>query len=325
MDGVRPMVWIGLEGTDGVGKSTLAEAVRDLLERKFGSATLIHHGPPEKSVLEEYATDLEGREGENIVLDRHHMGTLVYAPLYRDTGPWGELGVAGFRWVEKFLEARGTSFFVVDLPYDVVKRRLETRGEDYLQSHHVEGVLERFREVNGLSILTPGSVFTPSQELRHVPGMAELIVEHALRHASGYDALRAFPSYVGGLHPDVLLVGEKRGGRPPFESAACFMPVKNRSGAYFWEALPDPYWRRVGVVNAREDDSVLDLWNLLDNPSVVALGREASRALTKLAIPHAGAPHPQAIKRFHSRQQQDYGRFIADITGTKEQRFQWPN
>jgi hypothetical protein len=318
------MVWAGIEGTDGTGKTTMANAVRDELAARFGSATLIHRGPPEKSVLEEYATDVEGRENEHLVFDRWHLGSCVYAPLYRGTGPYGELGSGGFRWVEKFLQARGAKFYVVDLPYPTVKRRLETRGEDYLQSHHVEGVLERFRIVNDMSVLTE-SLFTPPTELDCVPAAAKVIVDDALQYAAGAAELRAFPSYVGGPYPSVLLVGEKRGGKPPFESQACFMPLKNKSGEYLWECLPEGFWQGVGVANACEGDDIAKLWETLDSPPVVALGKEASKRLYDLDIDHAGVPHPQRVKRFHNRLQEEYGALIEEVSVTGEQRFSWPS
>lgn len=324
------MVWVGLEGTDGTGKTSLAEAVRRELKElvatgalPFGSVEVIHRGPPEKSVLEEYATDVEGREDDHLVFDRWHLGTCVYAPLYRATGPYGELGMAGFRWVEKFLQARGARFYVIDQPYEVVKRRLEVRGEDYLQAHHVEGVLERFREVNRWSTLTGEETVVPPDDVSTVDEVARTIVKDALLFNRDVGKLRRFPSYVGGPWPDVLLVGEKRGGQPPFISQACFMAVKNRSGEFLWNALPDPFWRRVGAVNALEDD-VLELHELLDHPPVVALGRAASEALEKNGIPHGAVPHPQFVKRFHTSRQTEYGKLIEEVAKTQE-RYAWPN
>lgn len=324
------MVWVGIDGTDGTGKSTLAEAIVDELERRVrlelipsGAVKLLHKGPPERSVLEEYATDVEYDHETHYVFDRWHFGELVYAPLYRNTGPYGALGLAGFRWVEKFLQARGATFYVVDQPYDVVKQRLETRGEDYLQSHHVEGVLERYREVQELSCLTAPSFPAPAT-LAEVPELARNIVNDAVENAAPGAPLRDFPSYVGGPYSEVLLVGEKRGGQPPFASQACFMPLKNKSGEFLWSVLPDPFWRTVGVVNAVEDD-VPALLMHLDRPAVVALGGVASKVLTSAGINHGRVPHPQYCKRFHNSRQAEYGALIERVARTGEQVTTWPN
>lgn len=180
------MVWIGLEGCDGTGKSSLAKAVYADIERRVAEGSLpdypgelLHRGPPERSVFEEYTLDVDGREKHHLVFDRWHLGTLVYAPLYRKTGPYGELGATGFAAVERFLQRRGARFFVIHQPYAVVKARLEARGEDYLQSHHVEQVLERFREVAAESVIT--SVFTPRDGAEHVEDDARRLVDIALK------------------------------------------------------------------------------------------------------------------------------------------------
>lgn len=317
------MVWIGLEGCDGTGKSTLAAAVVAELEARFGAATLIHRGPPERSVLEEYATDIEGREDEHLVFDRWHLGTLVYAPLYRSTGPYGELGLAGFRWVEKFLQARGTTFWTVNQPYDIVKQRLETRGEDYLQSHHVQHVLQSFAEVNDKSVLTRRPI-TPSNDIADVPALAASLVDKSLNVARDAEPLREFPSYVGPRWPSILLVGEKRGGKPPFASQACFMPLKNKSGEYLWEWLTEDVSWQAGAANAYEDN-VPELWKVLEQPAVVALGAAASKSLVEAGVPHATVPHPQKVKRFHNKMGKEYGELIAEIAGTTETELTWPS
>lgn len=315
-------MWVLLEGVDGAGKSTLAEAIRDELESRFGKAELIHKSQPTRDVLEEYATDYEGREDQHLVFDRFHLGELVYAPLYRETGPFGALGVAGFRWVEKFLQARGARVYVVDAPYDVVAERLATRGEDYLQSHHVESVIERFREVRDevSCIAAPSFGYPKTYEV--LRPLADAIVSEAGAHTAQHEGLRAFPSYVGGPHPEVLLVGEKRGGQPPFESGACFMPLKNKSGQFLWHYLPDPYWKGVGVANAKEDQ-IGALWMTLGQPPIVALGREASRTLDGISLKHAAVPHPQAVKRFANKRGVEYGELIQAATYTHEKEFGW--
>lgn len=316
-------IWLGLEGTDGTGKSTLAEAIRDELESRFGAATIIHKGPPEKSVLEEYATDVEGREAENLVFDRWHLGQLVYAPLYRGTGSYGESGLAGFRWVEKFLQARGATFFIVDQPYPLVKQRLESRGEDYLQSHHVEQVLERYREVQNMSVLTPSTTVSPPDDLAKLDDHVNAMIELADVRAHRAKPLRAFSSYVGPIDPSVLLVGERRGGQPPFISEACFMAVPNRSGAFLWESLPEPLWREVGAANAYEAD-IGALWETIGKPRVVALGEKAGSALDEAGVLHSQVPHPQWVKRFKNKEHAAYGELISRAATSGTEHLAWP-
>lgn len=316
-------LWCGVEGSDGTGKSTLVQYLDEALRSALDAEVNVKHsGPPERDVLEEYATDFEGREDENFVFDRHHLGTCVYAELYRGTDFYGELGVGGFRWVEKFLQARGTRIYVVDQPYPLVKKRLETRGEDYLKPEHVQWVLNRFRIVNNLSVLTPHFVRCPDT-FEEMPDFAADLARDAIRYNAAAQPLRAFPSYVGGPAPQVLLVGESRGGKPPYPTEASFMPVGANSARYLWEALGDPYWRVVGAVNALEVSNLRELWNTLYRPQVVALGRTAKAELQRHGIPHGATPHPQWVKRFHNKKQREYGGLIQHVAKTGEDHISW--
>ena len=143
---------IATEGVDGAGKSTIAQRLADEIQRRYPNdrVEVWHRGVPERHVLEEYGTDIEKVREENpvrhIVTDRWHLGPLVYAPIYRDTGPYGELGVAGFRWIELLLAARGARMNIVTQPLEKIVKRLTARGEDYLQPEHVALVRDRFIE-----------------------------------------------------------------------------------------------------------------------------------------------------------------------------------
>lgn len=316
-------MWCGIEGSDGVGKSTIVEHLARALEDELGERVGTQHsGVPVKDVLEEYATDLEGHEDENIVFDRHHLGNCVYSELYRGTDFYGELGVGGFRWVEKFLEARGARIYIADQPYELVKARLESRGEDYLKPEHVQWVLERFRKVANLSVVGSSVIFPPN-DYESLPEFARELALHALKYADEARPLRAFPSYVGGPRPQVLLIGESRGGKPPYPTEAAFMPVGKNSARYLWEALGDPYWRVVGAANALEVENLRGLHELLGRPQTVALGRTAHIELMRVGIKHGTVPHPQWAKRFQSKKQREYGSLIIHAARTGEDLIPW--
>lgn len=314
-------MWMIFEGCDGTGKSSIAAEVSRNLRSRGHDVLEVHAEVPKKDVLEEYAFDFE-HEIRSIVSDRHHFGAAVYGELYRGTGFYGELGVGGFRWVEKFLQARGVRAYVIDQPYPLVKKRLETRGEDYLEPEDVQWVLNRFRIVNNLSVLTPLPVCPPNT-FEELPDFAQDLAADAQRYARAAEPLRAFPSYVGGPAPSILLVGESRGGKPPYKTEAAFAPVGNNSARYLWEALGDPLWRVVGAVNALEVDDLRGLWNALERPQVVALGRTAKAELQRVGIPHGAAPHPQWCKRFKNDKQREYGGLVQHVARTGEDHIAW--
>jgi len=321
------MAFAIFEGGDGTGKSSLSEKVALELRRRSGvdqAVQLIHCGPPQRDVLDEYALDVEGYRpgsGMSIVADRWHLGTLVYAQLYRDLGPYGELGVAGFRWVEMYLAARGAVAWVVDQEYELVKRRLEIRGEDYLEARHVEWVLERFRDVAAESMLTLSTMSPPE-------GAQTELVQKCIDTAQAAERVAAklanFPGYVGSPRPHALLVGDRRGGDGPWRTEAPFMPIPSGSGNYLLNALPEDVWRGVGVINANESDVPAFLDALGYTPKIVALGRDASDTLLDHDIAHAGVPHPQYARRFAAKKRDEYGLLIKEAIDTGKVAFGWP-
>ncbi len=322
------MAFCILEGADGGGKTTFANAIA----AQFKSVSdprrqvkLVHCGPPKKNALDEYALDVENYKpgaSLDIVADRWHLGALVYGPLYRDTGPYGELGLAGFRWVEMFLAARGAVAWLVDQDYELVRERLAARGEDYLQDRHVEWALERFREVAKESMLVIGTVSPPEGDQTH---LAQQYRDAAYAVEQIAAPLAEFPGYIGTPRPYALLVGDKRGDGPDRErTRAPFMPVPSGSGTYLLNALPSPLWKSVGVLNANENDIPGFINRLGYTPRIVALGREASNTLLDHDIEHAGVPHPQHARRFAAKKRTEYGQLIWEAVETGRVAFSWP-
>lgn len=314
-----------IEGVDGSGKSSLAEAVAAEIERRHpGDKVEIHHkSPPEQPVLKEYALDYEfyrPGNGHHIVADRHHMGELTYAPIYRKTGPFGDLGVAGFRWVEMMLLARGARTWIADLPLETIRERLGIRGEDYLKAEHVEQVWSRYREIADIAATFVSHV-APDGDTRSI---VNLIVDTAERLEGETEYLYEWPTYIGLHRPTVLLVGEKKNGDGPHPSEACFMPDSpNRSGHFLLEALPEHFWKGVGIVNAYETDDFERFLDITRPTSMVALGKKASQFLDQFGLQHAAVPHPAYVKRFNRSKQTEYGELIEAVSKSGEVQLSW--
>lgn len=309
---------IALEGTDGVGKSTIAEKLRALLEERGYEVDLLHRGVPERPVLDEYQHDIEDyRPGGNraIICDRWHLGDIVYGELYRGKSYLGGVAGAGFRFVELFLRSRGGITILVDGEENELRRRLTERGEDYLQMEHIGHVLSHYREV--FKETATGFLIATDPD-------PEAILKHAAFWGEVSKDLAPFPGYVGSRTPRVLLVGEKRGnaGTP---SLCAFRPTsKGNSAEFLLESIPKSMWREVGLVNAYEEDDLPKLLEVLAQPPVVALGRKASERLTELGIEHAGLPHPQYMRRFHAGKGLYYGEALRNYIGTDRKEFSWP-
>ena len=120
-------VFLVFEGADGSGKTTLAKHLSRILEVEY-----IHN---DKSISYEdgkiksynYINELDSKEG--CVIDRLvHTGEAVYAPIYR--------GYDGSDYFED-LESRMLEKYIPIIVYvyadeEVVKSRLKSRGEDYI-------------------------------------------------------------------------------------------------------------------------------------------------------------------------------------------------
>lgn len=126
-----------LEGIDGAGKSTLAKKIADLIPRHFDTV-LTHRGVPKHGPELEYMHQLEWlRNNHFMVADRYHVGDLIYGPIYRNESLTKDYWFAAIE--DKLNQLNATKIILLP-PLDVVRQRLEARGEDYLQPEHVHKV-----------------------------------------------------------------------------------------------------------------------------------------------------------------------------------------
>lgn len=317
-------MFIALEGVDGSGKSSLAAEIAKQIRLKYPDDTVIelHSGPLKRDPIEEYVFAVENYVpggGVHIIADRWHYGEMVYGPLYRGQSA---ISQAQWRWIDLWLASRGVMVTVVTNTLEEIERRLKERGEDFLQPEHVAHVIEAFNnfsaEATYLTSVVVGGEKTTLEIAMQQIAWAEL-AEIAARHIN--DVSR---TYVGSIFPDVVLVGDKRGGKPPYVTTGAFYPVGGNSAQYLWDALPEELWRDVSVINANEEDDLEALLKLLSHAQVIALGREASKKLKKLKIKHAVAPHPQYVRRFHNKKQTAYGELIQQLALNPEDRAKWP-
>jgi len=314
-------LFIALEGADGVGKSTLAKRIEEMATALGDvEVALVHHSQLKRDPIDEYELDYESYHpgsGRTIIADRLHWGEDVYGPLYRGASA---LTTAKRRHIELFLRSRGACVFLVEQSYDVLVDRLEMRGEDYLKPEHVQHVLDAFHAVSATSLMSCGT-FSPTYGTTD-PISNQICTTAKMAESQCLD-LVSFDSYIGSPFPAVLLLGERRGGQPPYSTRLAFLPVKSNSGAFLLGSLPDPFWRDVGIANALDED-VRALVSVLGDPPVVALGRTASLHLDSLGIDHAAVPHPQYVRRFFNSRQEEYGELIAEAAKTGNVRLSWP-
>jgi thymidylate kinase len=318
-----------VEGVDGVGKTTLVNALRERcrgLTRKTRSVGVLHAGPPTKQdMLEEYELPLQWyRSGEHsdVICDRWHLGELIYGPLLRGES---RLDPVRLLHVEKFLDARGAVVVHLTAPPAFVReRRAKKEGieEDLLDDKHLEHVINRYFDVAWNSHLMTFEFVANCDEDRYHEAVDQIIAQ-AWRHEMLADDLNNWPTYVGDPDPHVLLLGDRRNQNFDTRWTAAFVPVNGSSGRYLLESLPEQYQMTAGIANACEEEHLGDLVETLGNPPVVALGSEAHHRLLRDAIPHGAVPHPQWVRRFHHNSREAYGNIIRQAALYQEDYRTW--
>jgi hypothetical protein len=316
-------MFIVLEGTDASGKSTLAAEIKRQLLLKYGDVTLFHKGKPEEETrrwaLNEYGISISTIDwtARHAIADRWHWGEITYAPLKRPqtcVEPYGGLlGVAGWRWIELFMASRGIAQFWVYQPLEVILERLEARGDDFVTAEELSVVLDGYTDAHSLVLHLDGTVCPPKNSLEDNEDLAKALIQKAAKKAKLAEPLAAFPEYIGSPTADVLLVGDKRDDKTA--TILPFMPVDSNSGDYLLKNLPEDFWRSVGLINVDDinGERLSDLWNVLGEPRIVALGRTAEQGLKDAGFSsptYNVVAHPQYVSQFHHHDGSAYGNAI---------------
>lgn len=332
-------MFIAIEGCDGSGKSSLVDAIENEIRRQhptIESVTRYHKGrPPEETrrcLLHEYAISLESADLQNEfhLADRWHWGERTYAPLKRphtNKDGYGLLGIAGWRWVELFMQSRGMAQFFLYQKLDTIVARVSSRGDDFIDVSELETIYDAYKSTAKVAVLSE-MIMPGDASLDNLPGFAAHIIDVANVVSRRAAPLRPFPQYIGAVRPKVLLVGDQRNITEEYgeETILPFMPT-SVSGDFLLSALPDQLWPHVGIVNGQEISpaDLVDLHQTLGSPPIVALGRSAEGAILKTTIhvdDYSVIPHPQFVRRFHSSEKESYGEAIASIAaGTKIDRW----
>ena len=141
-----------LEGPDGAGKTTLAEALMAGFYRKWpsGTFTVEHRGPlsPDVDPVDEYTLpDYDPTDRTNLVVcDRWHLSETVYGPIYRGASR------VDLAFHEKWLDDRGALKLYVTAPLSVLTARVSERGDDFIEIGHLANIVGGFtRILTGLS------------------------------------------------------------------------------------------------------------------------------------------------------------------------------
>jgi len=141
-----------IEGPDGAGKSTMIEEIRQVhLEAGHSpeSVQIWRRGPfPEGSnPWTEYVlplTSLSPSKDWLVLIDRWHVGELVYGPLLRGVS---RLSHEQRRWIDGYLKSLGALMIHLTASQEELIRRLAERGDDLIKAEHIPELLAGYADL----------------------------------------------------------------------------------------------------------------------------------------------------------------------------------
>lgn len=131
--------FIVFEGLDGTGKTSLAQMVAKIIDSEYTHNDKSKTYEEGKANSYNYISTL--RRSNEAVIDRLvHTGEAVYAPVYR-----GYDGSDYFEDLEsKMLEEFNIIIVYVTAKEEIIKSRLEYRGEDYIKTEDLNKLKENY-------------------------------------------------------------------------------------------------------------------------------------------------------------------------------------
>lgn len=293
-----------VEGPDGVGKTTLIEQLIRVIEREEpgDKVEVLHKGPPTQHPLNEYEVPLFGYRpgrGHHLICDRWHVGEWVYPEVL---GRPSLATKAIWYHTEMFLMSRGAVVFYPQLPLDLMKDRVAKRGDDLVAVHQLARIQAGYDYVATRHLLPWRSWLDPD------PTAIVALARHRDRMSQ---RLSDYTTYIGPPRPERLLLGDVRNATYDGDPRPAFMPYRSTSGAWLLSNLRPGDFHGLGIMNACDvDDALIAQYTTFDDVPTVALGIHAHGKMNGTGTYHNGVPHPQYIRRFHTRQGEAYAAAI---------------
>jgi hypothetical protein len=295
-----------LEGPDLAGKSTLARQLAEL-----HNTEVLRQGPPPRGVniLERYLRPIQDwcyesmtNRPTHLVLDRWHVGELIYGPLLRGKSL---LTPCQADYIDMVLQTFGCNFIHVTAPLDVLEQRYDMRGDGLIKREQLKQIQMNYE--------------------RWMYSRPHWVMDE-FTHRNAFSVSHPSPlagQYIGPRRPKVLLLGDRR-NKDTFIFP--FVPARATSGHWLMGALHEAKVNHmaVGIMNACElnPEFLRAQWVNLGMPPVITLGQNAKKAWDAVydgnglitSMTHY-LNHPQYERRFHYLKHERYGMVIKRAMG----------
>jgi hypothetical protein len=296
-------VLIVIEGLDRTGKSTLAKNLQALAAPN-NVTTVNHHSKPKSHPLDEYEADLDWYlpgTGFTVIEDRFHIGERVWPTVF---GRKSEMDEAMFLHIELFLRSRGALTIYADRDLELLKNELQDEPIDIVGAREARQLFDSAM-FDAVTDVVGYDYTRDSNDLQDFVTLARMHEAEA-----AHIAHVTYGEYIGNPHPSVLLVGDRFGPAQNGRRWARvpFVPYPNTSGHFLMSQLLElgNIVRDIGIINAYAPSpygklvttNFDRLLRRLGKPKVIALGKDAAKALTSQDIEHNEVPHPQFWRRF---------------------------
>jgi thymidylate kinase len=266
-------VLIIIEGIDCSGKTTLANAIAEIIQdRTNHDVEILHRGIPKEHPLDEYEiplVDYDPNGTHSIICDRWHVGADIYGPIMRNDDGLDSVQ----RWhMNRFLSAKGALLVYTEAPFDVLTERMSQRGEDYIKSEQIREIVDLYQVVLK-ELYAEFTVFWSPDGEHDARGIAALgSLQELWANGSG-----SIHSYVGHPRPERVFVGKS-------PTAIAFMPYEGTPSYELVKMCMNEEPITVGLLDV--EDLTTDTWGILGDPILVALDEHTTEWCDNKDIPY---------------------------------------
>ena len=281
----RPFILV--EGSDGTGKTALADALRD---RGWG---YVHYGAPDYAPLDYYLDGIAPYAEGGVVIDRMHPSSFVYGTVFRGTDDLTPYE----HWILDGTLLSFNSILIYANPPDVAAVANVAKGpaDDDARIYEVEGrqvlVRQLYRVYMERMAVLPMLEydFTSDRALERMVTEVESLVDY-------------FDGTPSPLKDAVGAVGNC------YSPQFCFVGASPSQYLFRTLLAAGVSLNRVALVRELPDTFKMSEFWL--NTDVIALGADADSKLTAMRLEHRAVPHPDDVERLHYREILRYSRAL---------------